>query len=224
MSTMVAAKERRMGFKGRMVLALLDGSKTQTRRIITLPPMGRLGEWQATTIGGPDGGRTASGKAIPLQGAIWHTRTGMVLTCLHGQPGDRLWVREAWQHSHFRYGPNSEVFYFADYLDGPYGPDGRDRIWRPSIQMPRAASRILLEIVSVRVERLYDISEEDARAEGAAFFEPANSLSHGGWTHDHHYVHKTAKMSYQRLWESINTKGRWEGNPWVWAIEFRRVQ
>jgi hypothetical protein len=89
--------------------------------------------------------------------------------------------------------------------------------------MRREYSRILLEIVSVRVERLNDISVTDARAEGAKHYEPANHLSHGGWSHDEWQVHETANASFEKLWERINGAGSWDANPWVWVVEFKRA-
>lgn len=87
-------KEKPILFSGPMVRALLDGRKTQTRRAVKLPHNNPLGEWEPIVIGGPDGGRTAAGETLPLQGGIWHTRTGDSLMSPYGQPGDRLWVRE----------------------------------------------------------------------------------------------------------------------------------
>ncbi|EEQ5216149.1 hypothetical protein GOP30_005486, partial [Escherichia coli] len=95
--------------------------------------------------------------------------------------------------------------------------------WRPSIHMPRWASRILLEITNVRVERLNDISECDARAEGVP---PAGSLlpDHPGTFLTPKGDFAMAKVAFQRLWESIYGEESWNANPWVWVIEFRRIQ
>jgi hypothetical protein len=156
--------------------------------------------------------------------------------CPYGQPGDRLWVRESW----FQRGkwlpqdtPNAdaddvswcgsqEIAYAAN-VKRP----GHDWRSRPSIHMPRWASRITLEITGVRVERLQDISEADAWAEGCQRGElddygrpfPAD-VDHGngcteGWD--------CAKDWYADLWESINGPASWDANPWVWAVEFKRV-
>ena len=88
-------------------------------------------------------------------------------------------------------------------------------LWRPSIHMPRAASRITLEVTGVRVERLQDISEADAIAEGCGMLKPYS---------DHWQHRDVAKEEYRLLWESINGPGSWDANPWVWVIEFRRVE
>lgn len=188
-------KERPILFNAPMVRAVLDGSKTQTRRILSPQPAGEI---QRHVCG------------LPINSG------GNLLICKHGQPGDRLYVRETWQHSNFPLGPydaDCDVFYRADYMGDPHGPDGelspegKYRTWRPSIHMPKIASRILLKIVSVRVERLQDISDADAMAEGV---NPAKCV------HDYY-------DGYAKLWAEINGAGSWEANPWVWVVEFKRV-
>lgn len=193
-------RERPILFSGPMARALLDGRKTQTRRVIKhQPPV------QTTAVSGwhhPDP-RPHFFAAADGEFLDWSA------PCPYGQPGDCLWVRETWQHEAFPHGPyrpGAHVYYRADYLDDPHGPDGerspegKYRSWRPSIHMPRAASRILLEITTVRVERLGEISEGDARAEG---------------------VQSVAE--FKELWSSINGPGSWDANPWVWCISFRRI-
>ena len=144
-----------------------------------------------------------------------------IIICPYGQPGDRLWVREnGWERPErtpkmMREGADTwEPYYFdADgYTDLEHDQFKEWRFKRrPSIHMPRWASRILLEIVSVRVERLQDISEADATAEGTP-----HSLNHPAG--------RTAVENYQHLWECINGDGSWDANPWVWVIEFKRVK
>jgi len=199
-------KERPILFTGAMVRALLDGSKTQTRRVVKLPHENPLGEWEPATFGGEDGGRTAAGETIPEQGGIWHTRTGESLACPYGQPGDRLWVRETWA-PHPDFIPAS---HYAVYRADPECEHDVDR-WRPSIHMPRWASRIVLEITGVRVERLQDIGTEEIEAEGVVTSD-ADIMQHGC---------RARVLDWIRLWES--TGGSWDGNPWVWVIEFKRV-
>jgi hypothetical protein len=221
------AKERPILFKSEMVRAILGGAKTQTRRICKnevysngfhfdgrdivchndyLPPSAMLMDYR-------EGGATYTTSDLE----------GWDFCCPYGQPGDRLYVRETWaQPAALDPGP---TVYRADYpACVPRGftnlPPVDAITWKPSIHMRRALSRIMLEIVSVRVERLNDTSEADAREEGATYHEPANHLSHGGWSHDGHYVHDTAQASYVRLWESINGPGSWAANPWVWVVEF----
>lgn len=214
-------KEHPILFSGAMVRAILVGRKSQTRRIVKLPHNNPLGQWEPTTFGGPDGGRTAKGKTIPLQGGIWHTRTGDCRMSPYGQPGDRLWVRETWaQPAALDPGP---TVYRADYPDCV--PAGFENIplaeaitWKPSIHMPRSLCRLVLEVTRVRVERLNDCSAEDAQSEGALSWAseqdtPIRDLD----PHD-------ARIAFAGLWEAVNGPGAWEANPWVWVVEFRRVQ
>jgi hypothetical protein len=188
-------KERPILFSGAMVRALLDGRKTQTRRVVKLPHSNPLGDWEPTTFGGPNGGRSANGETVPLQGGIWHTRTGDSLACPHGQPGDRLWVRESGVKIRLL-GRSDHIFrhdepttptighYWTEETRAPgasYNVAGCSRSAAlqssggakvvPSIHMPRWASRITLEVSGARVERLKDISSADARAEGIEFQE-----------------------------------------------------
>ena len=188
--------ERPILFKGEMVRAILGGSKTQTRRIVTDESLITLR---------PDG-----------------TPGKVQQRCKFGQPGDRLWVREAflvqpdlWAAGH---GPQP-VHYTVDVADAG---QVEDYIGKPSIHMPRWASRITLEITAVRVDRLQEISEVDAKAEGIEPTMPnpghwnwRDYLIDGGQTH--------AVLSYKTLWESINGPGSWDANPWVWVVEFKKV-
>lgn len=212
-------KERPILFSAPMVRALLDGSKTQTRRIVKNRKE-------------PDIGCDMSLGEIALEQPAIQQRM-----CPYGQPGERLWVRETFQgplvDDADAYRAEPADFQKPRYCE--YAADGGEApefmtmdddlvcCWRPSIHMPRWACRILLEVVSVRVERLNDCSEADAKAEGATHHEPVNHLSHGGWSHDGHYVHKTATESYKKLWDDISGTESWTANPWVWVIEFKRV-
>lgn len=234
-------KERPILFSGPMVRALLDGSKTQTRRIAKLPHNNPLGTWEPTTFGGPDGGRTAGGETLPLQGGIWHTRTGDSLMCPHGQPGDRLWVRETFclesnsmtdddggpPHNDGRpvkrFGDEDCYWSQPHYKASDPEPelwyedmDGPGCRWTPSIHMPRWVSRITLEVTGVRVERLQDISVADAIAEGIEV-EPRPGEPRG-------MLHGHPVPLYQWLWNTLNAdRGYgWDINPWVWVVEFKR--
>ena len=207
--------ERPILFSAPMVRAILAGTKTHTRRVVKITHRTPgLAACLTPPIGAP------------------RPRTAAEL-CPYGQPGDRLWVRETWQHSNFPLGPYDEsctVFYRADYMDDPHGPDGEKspegkyRHWVPSIHMFRSASRILLEITGIRVERLQDISALDAIAEGIA-------RDGAGWERFHvdpdaprgQSFTRNPVLAYRGLWESINGAGTWDANPWVWVIEFRRV-
>lgn len=217
--------ERSIIFSGPMVRAILTGSKSQTRRVVKFKPWHQIEERDDGT---PwpwmyDDDRAADHWA----------------PCPHGQPGDRLWVREAWA-AHLEdevpsdrpRGPRhtmgipaqperkSFVFYRAD---GPLlHPDGYPSSWYPSIHMPRKYSRITLEITGVRVERLQDISEDDAKAEG---IEPA--AVPGSWRlygrDTNGDMDRSPRVSYRSVWESLHGPGAWAANPWVWVIEFKRL-
>jgi hypothetical protein len=131
--------------------------------------------------------------------------------CPYGQPEDRLWVRERWAyHPDF-----PDLARRAIYRADPECEHDADR-WRPSIHMPRWASRISLEITGVRVERLQSISERDSRAEGVTI-EPHHSRGYCAGE-----FLPPEMRAYRDLWETINGPGSWEANPWVWVIEFRR--
>lgn len=203
-----------------MVRAILEGRKTQTRRILKPQPASH--HWETMPgyelrVSGPhpiQGGRVG----VRFSHRIPHNQNddGVVWSvCPHGSPGDRLWVRESgWERPErtprmMREGADTwEPYYFdADALTDADIDDFKR--WgfkrRPSILMPRRASRITLEILDVRVERLNDITNEDCFAEGL----PSDS-EHGNRTW------------YSHLWESIHGPGSWDLNPWVWVIEFPR--
>ncbi len=199
--------ERPILLKHEMVRAILDGRKTQTRRAMKPQPEGGLDFTPFAPFG------VVNGKGNPL-------------ICRHGQPGDRLWVRETWQHLHNegqkadefeQWQQNSiDCFYLADESSPNNKPmSGR---WRPSIHMPRWASRITLEITDVRVERLQDISAEDARAEGC--LKPELPPEVRGVAGDFVADERT---TFAILWNRINGPGSWAANPWVWVIEFKRI-
>lgn len=190
-------KERPILFSGPMVRAILDGTKTQTRRVVkpqfaadAIPV-----EMPATD--------PAGGWVVPGHSGVWWCDAAAnpddVRRCPYGQPGDRLWVREAWARTRV-FGAEMVVYREGDNRTDYGGP------WKPSIHMPRWASRITLEITSVRVERLQDISEADAIAEGV-YTDPASP----------------AYDAYAQLWDEINGPGSWAANPWVWVLEFRRL-
>ena len=198
-------KERPILFSGQMVRAILEGRKTQTRRIVK--PQPTKDYVTLMPLSGELVGVTKHGGPIDNRG--W-------LHCPYGKPGDRLWVRE----THAWYDPAQTVYYKASETDWTYLP------WRPSIHMPRWASRINLEVVSVRVERLQDISEEDAMSEGIESWEErgvddAQDYYRDYVTGGHVY---NAKDSFRSLWQSINGPGSWEANPWVWVVEFKRIE
>lgn len=198
--------ERPILFSAPMVRAILAGAKVQTRRVVNPEPAGSV-----TTIYRPFAHEPNNwqGYADNVGFIRWYGR------CRYGQPGDRLWVRETWAvpHRYDHLGPsNIPVLGVRTHYAATEERGGLR--WRPSIHMPRWASRITLEITAVRVERLQDISEADAKAEGA---EP--------YLHPVHPAREQLRHvdGFQALWESINGPDSWDLNPWVWVVEFKRV-
>jgi hypothetical protein len=198
-------KERPILFSGPMVRAILDGTKTQTRRVMKL----RNGQYMP-----PSEQKDPNG---------WRQ---MLRLCPYGQPGDRLWVREAWRATLGWDGCKpSEIVSCAPIkfdadgtLSGQFDEEDLDDFGRlrPSMFMPRWASRIILEITGVRVERLQDISETDAKAEGAP-------LELGILERTILGTKAKYRSGYCRVWESINGPGSWDANPWVWVVEFKQI-
>jgi len=224
------AKERPILFSAPMVRALLDGSKTQTRRICKQQPYSNGFHFDGREILCHNDYLPPSAMLMDYRdsGETYTTSDmeGWDFCCPYGQPGDRLWVRET-----------TAEFIDYDCIDGRqvelgrdivYRADGEDQkrhsAWRPSIHMPRERSRILLEITGVRAERLQDISQEDARAEG---------ITDGGCTNCGNSSHPVPcgcdnpspdwADGFFGLWQSINGSQSLIANPWVWVIEFNRV-
>jgi hypothetical protein len=193
-------KERPILFSGPMVRAILEGRKTQTRRVVGP-------KWNANVV---DARIFTPG--IGVFGCDASVGYGDRVQCPYGVPGDRMWVRETWA-PHDDLAASSKdvgmIYYRAD-DENYYSTDGR---WRPSIHMPRWASRITLEITDVRVQRLQEIDYLDAMAEGIP--EHGGNSSDGAWR---------ITDKFRELWESINAKRcPWSSNPWVWAITFKSV-
>lgn len=203
-------KERPILFSAPMVRAILEGRKTMTRRICKPQP-------QVNTVSG------WSIHESDLTGKWFRTMSGIVyplFPCPYGITGDHLWLKEtfsrcacdaclkAWP----KQGPHG-VTYVATYS----GPSGI--VVRPSIFMPRWASRITLEITNVKVEHLQDISEEDARKEGVSAWMQTDDFPGLSYSDPH----PGARGVFSKLWESIYGEDSWDLNPWVWAILFRRL-
>lgn len=194
-------KERPILFNGAMVRAILDGTKTQTRRLVKMKPHHQIEQ--------RDDGSNWPWMYDGERDADWW------MPCPHGQPGDQLWVREAWRTSlAYELTKPSEIP-----VGEPLGyeADGEGNLLlgnagklRPSMFMPRWASRITLEITSVRVERLQEISRGDAMAEGCPFANMAAGPDPRQW--------------YADLWRHINGPESWAANPWVWVVEFKRKE
>lgn len=206
-------KERPILFSGPMVRAILDGRKTVTRRVVKPQPQ-RVGTYTRD-------GQEVDWVELDEDGDPVDSE----LRCPYGMPGDRLWVRETWGVDHLSMAagipkatpewlPDEGVLYRADgdcceQIPECQCADTTFPLWRPSIHMPRWASRILLEVVSVRVERLQEITVEDAAREGVSL---RSECSVGD--------------NFRALWDEINA-GRgfaWASNPWVWRVEFRRIE
>jgi len=215
-------KERPIIFSGEMVKAILDGRKTQTRRV-TKPQPEEVGD---------NGGKLLRVVPTTLLGPGWDAQYELdnprwLCKCPYGQPGDVLWLRESFS---FRdYGSiaspdvdKTEIWYWAD-GDVSYGNWTRPK---PSIHMPRWASRILLDVVSVGVERVQDITEEDVVAEGAidddwlTWREDCANIAPAGSSIE------TPRDVFEVLWNKINAKRGfgWAVNPFVWRVEFRRAK
>jgi hypothetical protein len=233
-------RERPILFSAPMIRALLAGTKTQTRRIVRESPGNRgapigdhvkwfeRGQQDSTRWCGHDG----------LGSLGW-------VRCPYGEPGGRLWVRETWYCDDYTVGDfeagrvgyvsgaptDAELIeqwrdamdYRATHDCNAYGAgcpcsddEGRSS-WRPSIFMPRWASRITLEVIGVRVERLHGIAEADAKAEGVEFCE-----THWRGAGEHRWP--TARAAFESLWCGINGVESWRANPWVWVVEFRDVE
>lgn len=242
-------KERGILFSAPMVRAILAGTKTQTRRVVKTFDHGRplVNLVGATAVFGCSPG-------IPPE----------EVRCPYGVPGDRLWVRETWYCDHAferdyeltansgRVGPRvdpdkaaceaewrKQLYYRADGEAGEQFEqlEGNGRIWKPAIHLPRWASRITLEVTEVRVQRLQEISEEDAKAEGVAPIgdvgcpcegdddDPGPHLPACAWSHiDIDPEAEPYRAAFAVLWDAINgDRASWASNPWVWAISFRRV-
>lgn len=239
-------KERPILFSGPMVRAILSGQKTVTRRAMKHQP-------QKAPVDVVDGVPSWDSPTNYVGEVQMNTQRGK--PCPYGKPGDRLWVREAWladsqldSIAPRDLSQGEPIFYPADGSVRQTGcamiSQGRGR---PSIHMPRWASRILLEITDVRVERLQDISDDQAKAEGMVYtdfgmqerpgkvsldggktFHPVKPQQAPGWhagdaTHPDQCLDR-ARWAFANLWEKINGEYSWDANPWVWVVEFKRIK
>ena len=234
-------KERPILFSGPMVLAILEGRKTQTRRVVKPQPdisalkkSARDIEFRRMPVLGPT--------HTPAEWGVcqkYDKPECVPIYCYkspYGQPGDRLWVRETFTEK--------KVMPIEDRVPGDfvYRADLNEKWvskwaaqWKPSIHMPRVASRITLEITGIRVERLQDISEADAIAEGLKSLTKDGNLFKWGLPdrdglpgNDDYGWHwsgwcRDPRKAYRRLFESINGPDSWAANHWVWVVEFKRV-
>lgn len=214
-------KERGMIFNSEMVRAILDGRKTQTRRIVKgVPSSHDFHGWILSSFNSKD-----EGKACWAIGKSHFLNQPIRVRCPFGAIGDRIWVRESFR-VHSRATDVATLVYKASVQNSwteqthrvpvtacnkPVSPEK----WTPSIHMPRWASRITLEITDVRVERLNSITEQDAIDEGC----------HGGHDSIPGYMYSaTPHEHFHHIWESIYGADSWQANPWVWVISFRRIE
>lgn len=244
-------KEKPILFSAPMVRAILEGRKTQTRRVVRkqFAPDADPAEVSATS---PEGWQI-SGHA-----GLWWDDAGAciddAIRCPYGQPGDRLWVRETWRYTASTLEESRAITeditsgiavdWRATYIDRCMKELGFSReeaemaddfkTWRPSIHMPRWASRILLEVTGVRVERLNDISDVDSLSEGITsvrsnefdvehFKDWKERFDTAVASGEKPPVGPSPKESFKALWESINGSGSWEANQFVWVISFKRI-
>lgn len=231
---MSSPKERGIIFSGLLVMAIIEGRKTQTRRVIKPQPLS-MGEAE-------DGGERndlvlMNGEVRKLHESRSRNKraTGMITArpyrCPYSSIGDRLYVRETWVPKNWtdaecvRAGcPDAATHPTETYLGTPtraiyrasYTEPQDAGPWKPSIFQPKWASRIMLEITDVRVQRLQDISGVDAVAEGVSTEAEYELMHYGGY--------KRAKAEFRALWDKINgAKHPWSANDWVWALTFKRV-
>lgn len=225
-------------FSAPMVRALLAGQKTQTRRAINLPtktfrghPIYErkdMGGWAPTTTGGPGTFMIVDGQRVeaPELVAMWHQTTGDCFVIQH-QPGDVLWVREAWrvEAQHDAIKPSlltpCRVGYGADETPGSISRTGK---LRPSMFMPRWASRLTLIVTETRVQRLQDISESDADSEGIDAIDGAfDEAEFTAFASKHNLMCEDGRTWFAWLWDNINAKRpglSWADNPWIVAYSF----
>jgi hypothetical protein len=258
-------KERPILFSSEMVRAILDGRKTQTRRVIKPQPPINCQVWSGWIIDSTAEKEIGSASWTDVPGVLFNKEH--IVKCPFGKMGDLLWVRETWRIVGWHEGEPYLLGYKADgaqleepgdssdyddYKYAQYSIDSSEDCdkakipideygiyqfqdddkfptrWRPSIFMPRWASRITLEITGVRVERLQDITYEDAVAEGTpgVGLVGANILMLVTGTNNLDDAEKKARLdSFAELWDGINVKNGypWFSNPWVWVIQFKKI-
>jgi hypothetical protein len=196
-----------------MVQAIMEGRKTMTRRVVK--PQPHKNWTKSYEI------RQRTGRQFDFEfiaGSVLHLPE---YHCPYGGVGDVLWVRETWAPLFVEHGATA---YKASVLN-LNGINIKEHIvegrWRPSIHMPKSRARIWLQITSIKVERLQDISEDDAIAEGIDGAE--DRMGYKDYL-DQNSATFHPKLSFESLWESINGAESWDSNPWVWVIEFKQIK
>jgi len=210
-------KETPIIFSTPMVQAILEGRKTMTRRILKVQPKDNQ-DWKLSTMMSSSS-REDKKHEGKLHWVVYNNKFSIkeyderYFLCPFGKVGDQLWVRECFQ---YKLNDKTMVAYRADVHESAATVIS----WKPSIFMPKAAARIWLEITNIKVERLNEITEEDALCEGVEFddenkfwFDYSNPLSEC----------YNPIQSFETLWMKINGEDAWDLNPWVWVIEFKRI-
>jgi hypothetical protein len=228
----VQKKERPILFAGEMVRAIHADVKTQTRRTIDrIPKIGRISEFGRSDTPGYD-------YRFRCKQGRWHEfrAADLLAKCPHGQRGEHLWVRESFlqprvscqlpcgEYQGYWTGGRNDIKYAADGIKPHWKDPSTQKQWyanRPSIHMPRWASRILLEITDIRIEQLREISHEDAIAEGVKRY--ADEDCYKIYMPTTSFGTSSPIKSFASLWDSINGIGAWESNPWTWAVSFKRI-
>jgi hypothetical protein len=223
-------------FSTPMVQAILDGRKTMTRRMTDLEVINKMPSgWKPVTI--------LFGKIKNVFKNVFRfesIKSGFISDryCRYGQPGDVLWVREKFACTIGQFDPETTLSYFADSFHWSFYPGhnmhgksscqwhdediAKEVKWKPSIHMFKDYARIWLQVEEIRVERLHDISEEDAKAEGIMPYYD-EMVSGMRFTHQNGQLSNsfTAKEEFEKLWCKINGRESWEANPWVWVVEYK---
>lgn len=207
-----------------MVQAILDGRKTMTRRIMKFKSL------DPAAIGAihPDGSGKGwiawqPGKNVTPEDTKEAYPGEVGFKCPHGAVGDVLWVRETWCWPEFL-GPEDRGYIYKASENGQLWQDSsQDWTWRPSIFMPKAACRIFLEIADIRVERLQDITEVDAIAEGVQLLFPGCTMGYRSYAVADGGKGVFPYISFKTLWQKINGHESWEDNPWSWVVSFKQI-
>jgi hypothetical protein len=195
-----------------MVQAILEGRKTQTRRVVKPQPPNDY-DYLGTD--------TDRSSGEPIFYACWEGDRFHNIKCPYGNPGDILWVRETWARDVYTrdyvYKASADVFHSGI------------PAWKPSIHMPREACRLFLRITNVRVERLHDITQQDALSEGIHVGETINNPITGEKIQSYknyllgEFKWMSPVLSFKTLWYKINGAESWNANPWVWVVEFEQI-
>lgn len=207
-------KEKPILFNTPMVQAILDGRKTMTRRIVNID----ASEWGNTNVRATDQDSVEQ----LFKHRIFCDET-QIVKCRYGKPIDMLWVRETWMEN-----PNVDFFpdepYYFKASKSKQFLEEWPNSWRPSIHMKKDAARIWLQIEEIRVERLQDISEEDAKAEGIEEYGPFGEYKgsiHPSGGCMRYRAYGKASRAFEDLWVEINGEDSWKATPWVWVIKFK---